>query len=137
MYHQLMEKSNNISNLRTKIYANFRSSRGYFTGLEISRNKICGGECDSCKFELNKNTLLFSIDVIGSYFRPCFIILKKEIPTFPSFLQKAFLTLFSPTVTTIYISSITVALGDFNLHDNALIKINVASKFKATCSVVL
>ena len=39
-------------------------------GLEISQNKICGGECDSCKFELNKNTLLFSIDVIGSYFMP-------------------------------------------------------------------
>ena len=39
-------------------------------GLEISQNKICGGECDSCKFELNKNTLLFSIDVIGIYFRP-------------------------------------------------------------------
>ena len=30
------------------------------SGLEISRNKICGGECDSCKFELNKNILLFS-----------------------------------------------------------------------------
>ena len=40
------------------------------SGLEISQNKICGGECDSCKFYLNKNTLLFSIDVIGSYFRP-------------------------------------------------------------------
>ena len=39
-------------------------------GLEISQNKIYGGECDSCKFELNKNTLLFSIDAIGSYFRP-------------------------------------------------------------------
>ena len=41
------------------------------SGLEISQNKIYGGECDSCKFELNKNTLLFSIDVICSYFRPC------------------------------------------------------------------
>ena len=41
------------------------------SGLEISQNKICGGEFDSCKFDLNKNTLLFSIDVIGSYFMPC------------------------------------------------------------------
>ena len=32
------------------------------TGLEISQNKICGWECDRCKFELNKNILLFSID---------------------------------------------------------------------------
>ena len=39
-------------------------------GLEISQNKIGGGECDSCKFDLNKNILLFSIDVVGSYFRP-------------------------------------------------------------------
>ena len=41
-----------------------------YKSLEISQNNICGEECDSCKFELNKNTLLFSIDVIGSYFRP-------------------------------------------------------------------
>ena len=41
-----------------------------YSGLKISQNKICGGESDSCKFELKKNTLLFSIDVIGSYFRP-------------------------------------------------------------------
>ena len=41
------------------------------SGLEISQNKICGGECDSCKFYLNKDTLLFSIDVINSYFWPC------------------------------------------------------------------
>ena len=27
-------------------------------GLEISQNKLCGGECDSCQFELNKNTTL-------------------------------------------------------------------------------
>ena len=39
------------------------------SGLEISQNKICGGECGSCKFYRNKNTLLFSIDVIGSYLR--------------------------------------------------------------------
>ena len=39
------------------------------SGLEISQNNICGGECDSCKFELNKNTLIFSIAVFGSYFR--------------------------------------------------------------------
>ena len=39
-------------------------------GLEISQNKICRGECRSSKFYLNKNTLLFSVDVIGSYFRP-------------------------------------------------------------------
>ena len=45
---------------------------GSSSGLEISQNKTCGGECHGCKFELNKNTLLlFSIDVIGSYFRPC------------------------------------------------------------------
>ena len=34
------------------------------SGLEISQNNICGRECDSCKFELNKNSLLFSIDVL-------------------------------------------------------------------------
>ena len=47
--------------------------------IEISQNKICGGECDSCKFELNKNTLLFSIDVIGSYFRPSYCVDGKKI----------------------------------------------------------
>ena len=37
-----------------------------YPGLEISQNKICGGEYNTCKFELNKNTLLFSIDVVIS-----------------------------------------------------------------------
>ena len=67
--------------------------------LEISQKNICGGECDSCKFELNKNTLLFSIDVLGSYFRPC--TLKYLTSTFDEvckFLPKVFKFMYLPLV---------------------------------------
>ena len=66
-----MKKGRNVvgDNL-TGVASTVITTHIHLTGLEISQNKICGGECDSCKFCLNKNTLLFSIDVIGSYFRP-------------------------------------------------------------------
>ena len=54
------------------------------SGLEISQNKICGGECDSCKFEQNKNILLFFTDVIGSYFRPCSLFFHEELWSLPA-----------------------------------------------------
>ena len=33
---------------------------------EITINKICGEESDSCKFELNKNISLFPTDVVST-----------------------------------------------------------------------
>ena len=45
MEHLCEGGSASLSKHKVNIYETM-----HITGLEISQNKICGGECDSCKF---------------------------------------------------------------------------------------